>query len=207
LVSTPYTSDTVSRVSETKQENQVDICTENKTTLVCVYIHIHTYIYAYKYVHVAKLMRSCVCERIDIIISGTVYRPFLILSPRESRCVRTRKPQKGFAGHWTMAKSDWQRCKEIAALPSNKNASSTVALSLSLSLSGGCRTHTHTRNTHLMTCGLSILISFGCHYDCRVCNVRHFKFLSVSRETWTAAAVFCRTFAHRGEAKYHVYLI
>jgi len=125
-----------------------------------------------------------VCERIDIIISGTVYRPFLILSPRESRCVRTRKPQKGFAGHWTMAKSDWQRCKEIAALPLNKNASSTAALSLSLSLSGGHRT----RNTHLMTCSLSILISFGCHYDCRVCNVRHFKFLSVFHETWTAAA-------------------
>jgi hypothetical protein len=129
-----------------------------------------------------------VCESIDIIISGTVYRPFLILSPREAWCVWTRKPQKGFAGHWTMAKSDWQRCKEIAAVEQKREFNSS---SLSLSLSPGAA-HIRTRNTHLMTCGLSILISFGCHYDCRECNVRHFKFLSLFRKTWTVFGMFGR---------------
>lgn len=84
---------------------------------------------------------------------GTVYRPFLIsLFPRDGRCVRTRKPQKGFVGHWKMAKSDWQRCKEIERSPAVEQK-----LAFNDSLLG-------LWYTHLMTCGFFVLISFGCHY-------------------------------------------
>jgi len=122
----------VSRVSETKQENRVDICTENKTTLVCV--HICTYIHLHVYVYIVQMRSQCdrvgawVCEqRIDIIISGAVYRPFLILSPREGRCVRTRKPRKGFTGHWTMAKSRLTAVQRNRAAVEQKRESNAAA--------------------------------------------------------------------------------